>query len=54
VWPPHFDIGKDGVDSLAAEHVAEMVKYLDMRGLLQRHPDNPDWVTLCDESEPIA
>jgi hypothetical protein len=31
--------------------IAEAVKYLEARGLIDHHPDNPNWVTIHDESE---
>ena len=46
-----FDVGMDSVDLEAEDHVRESVTYLEMRGLIQRHEANPDWVTLIDESE---
>lgn len=36
---------------LAADGVAEAVKYLDARGLIVRHPKKPNWISLHDESE---
>lgn len=34
----------DQVNTLAVEHVKEAVKYLEMRGVLEHHPDHPTWV----------
>lgn len=31
--------------------VAEALKYLDARGLVERHPHMPNWIALRDESE---
>jgi hypothetical protein len=45
------DVGKDAVDLEAEDIVAESVKYLEARGLLEHHADNFDWVLLRDESE---
>jgi hypothetical protein len=46
-----FDVREAAVNVLARGEVAEAVVYLDMRGLIERHPDNPDWVALRDETE---
>ena len=37
--------------ALVDAEIAEAVKYLEARGLIDRHPDNPNWVTIHDESE---
>jgi len=39
------------VDTEAVEAVADAVRYLDARGLIERHPDHPEWVRVRDESE---
>jgi hypothetical protein len=49
-----YDVSPVVVDELAFGAVAEVLKYLGMRGLLDRHPDNPNRVRLRDEDEPIA
>jgi hypothetical protein len=51
VWPRYFDVGKDEVDLEAYDIVAESVKYLEARGLLEHHADNFDWVLLRDEAQ---
>lgn len=28
----------------------DAVRYLESRGLLERHPDHPNWVMVCDEA----
>jgi len=39
----------------AAEDLSQEVEYLESRGLLTRHPDNPNWVMLADnEDEPFC
>ena len=47
-----FDISK--MDDLAADHIADCVRYLDMLGLLERDPDNPNLVMFRNESEATA
>jgi hypothetical protein len=44
-----FDVGDP--DALAKPFVEECVRYLEMRGLIVRHPSNSMWVQLQDESE---
>ena len=34
--------------------MTDEVKYLHARGLLDIHPDHSHWVSLRDESEPLA
>lgn len=34
-----------------AAMVMDGVKYLDARGLIERHPNMPNWIALLDESE---
>ncbi len=31
--------------------LADAVRYLEARGLLTRHPSNPNWVSIADERE---
>jgi hypothetical protein len=35
-----------------AEEIADAVRYLEARGLIERHPDHPNWVQVRDEDEP--
>lgn len=51
----HADALEDGwfdLDS-ADEPLEDEVAYLESRRLLQRHPEYPEWVTICDEGEPL-
>ena len=38
-------------DEMAAHDVQECVKYLDLRGLIERHPTDPRRILIRDESE---
>lgn len=49
-----FDVGDEGIAEGAEEGVKESVLYLDMRGLIERHENNPDFVAIRNESEAIA
>lgn len=40
-------------DEWPEQDIAEAVRYLDLRRLLDHHPDNPNWVRLRDEGEPL-
>lgn len=44
-WELDFSLNEDG------SRLANSVRYLDARGLLERHPQMPNWVALIDESE---
>jgi hypothetical protein len=46
-----FDITPANVYHIAQPFVADAVIYLEARGLLERHDDNPNWVALNNESE---
>lgn len=46
-----FDVTPQRVHEVAKLIVADAVIYLEARGLLERHDDNPNWVTLNHESE---
>jgi hypothetical protein len=46
-----FDI--DDVAEFSGDFVGEAVKYLELRGLIARHPDHPNWVSMLDESEAL-
>lgn len=46
-----FDTTPDNVYVAARKFLADAVIYLEARGLLERHDDNPNWVSLNDESE---
>ncbi len=48
----------DGLDQFYDLDSAEVdlsneVAYLDSRRLLERHPEHPRWVMICDEDEPL-
>jgi hypothetical protein len=51
----HEDQLEDGWWDLASTDLdlTDEVAYLDSRRLLQRHVMHPDWVTICDEGEPL-
>ena len=49
--PFWFDIDPEGHSLESQGGIAEAVVYLEARGLLERHDDNPNWVTMFDESE---
>ena len=44
----------EGVSECAEDFVKEAVEYLDARGLIERHPDNANFVVVRDESEATA
>jgi hypothetical protein len=44
-------VSDEGISRGAEEFVKEAVEYLDARGLIERHPDNANWVCVRDESE---
>jgi hypothetical protein len=46
-----YDLANDGNDSGAERAIADSVRYLEARGLIEHHPDNPNWIALRDESE---
>jgi len=46
-----YDVGDEGVEFGAEEYVKEAVLYLDMRGLIERHEDEPNFVAIRNESE---
>ena len=46
-----FDVGVDAPDDLSGDAVSEAVRYLEARGLLERDPHHPDWVSFRNESE---
>lgn len=54
VAPTFFDISDEGISRGAEEFVKEAVEYLDARGLIERHPNDANWVTVRDESEAVA
>jgi hypothetical protein len=33
--------------------LSDAVDYLESRRLLERHPEHPEWVRICDEDEPL-
>lgn len=45
---PWCDVGRE------LHLIEDDVRYLEMRGLLERHPDHPEWVRVHDESEATA
>jgi NTP pyrophosphatase (non-canonical NTP hydrolase) len=45
-----FDVS---IENFGDDDVLDSVKYLDARGLIDRNPDNPDWIQLRDESEAV-
>ena len=44
----YYDLDDVDEDTVSVD---EEAAYLDSRGLLDHHPDNPRWVSICDESE---
>ena len=46
-----FDVG---IENFGDDDVLDSVKYLEMRGLIERHPENRDWIQVRDESEATA
>lgn len=46
-----FDVGEVVVEADALDWVNESVRYLEMRGLIERHADSSNWVSMRDESE---
>jgi hypothetical protein len=41
----------DLYDLTSGEYMAEEIKYLEARGLLEHHDGNPNWAWIRDESE---
>ena len=46
-----FNINTPQTDEWEAESLANAVRYLEHRNLLKRRIDNPDYVTILDETE---
>ena len=44
-----FDL--DNIAEQAREGVSESVRYLDLRGLIERDPAHPGWISMRNESE---
>jgi hypothetical protein len=42
------------VDDVGEVELFDAVRYLEARGLLERHPEHNDWVRVLDESEATA
>lgn len=40
-----------GEDGEFPEHIEEVIRYLDSRGLIERDPEHPEWIAILDESE---
>jgi hypothetical protein len=49
-----YDVDPDAVDIEAENPVEESVRYLEMRGLIVRHPSVSTWIRILDESEATA
>lgn len=47
-----LDTGWYDLESADSE-LDDEVAYLESRRLLERHPEHPEWVTICDEGEPL-
>lgn len=52
---PHEDALENGWYDLgsADDPLDDEVAYLESRRLLARHPEHPEWVTICDEGDPL-
>ena len=50
-FPDWFELPSAGADADTMALIAECVQYLDVRGLVARHPHNENWIALADESE---
>jgi hypothetical protein len=37
----------------AEENISGEIAYLESRRLIERHPEHPTWVRICDEDEPL-
>ena len=46
-----FDVS---IENFGDDDVLDSVKYLEARGLIERHPENQDWIQMRDESEATA
>lgn len=53
-WKFWRNTDPDAVEAMDRKEVALAVTYLDMRGLIERHPQDEDWVQVRDESEATA
>jgi hypothetical protein len=45
----YYDLATAGIEDLEDE-----VAYLESRKLILRHRENPNWVAICDEGEPLG